>query len=228
MPNPSLLICDSDVLVQLFLPNQLQPLKDLKTLYGVQPAIVQEVDLEMRWLGHYGARFVHQLDKALKSGLIVRLENTLFQSLLGTAPVGASWSNFQSLGAQYLGLSEKGEAYTHAAGVTLRLPVASDDFRAIEVFEFQMKHLPAPVLRSFDLLAFSVESGCLSLPDCEKVRSCLLKEKRWIPGCFRNSSIRDGMANFSCRLRDSTEAPSDLKPPERFSDTLFIDRLQLG
>jgi hypothetical protein len=95
MPNPSLIICDSDVLVQFFLCNELRPLRDLKTLYSIQPAIVQEVDAELRWLGHYGARFVPQLDKSLKNGLLVRLDKTQFQSLLGTAPAGTSWAGFR-------------------------------------------------------------------------------------------------------------------------------------
>src|ERR1700693_5162549 len=140
MPNPGLLICDSDVLVQFFLSNELRPLRDLKVLFGIQPAIVQEVDAELRWLGHYGSRFVPQLEKSLKNGLLVRLDKVLFQSLLGKAPPGTSWETFQSLGARYLGFVDKGEAYSHAAGVVLGLPVASDDFRAIEVLQFQMQN----------------------------------------------------------------------------------------
>ncbi len=226
MPNPSLLICDSDVLVQLFLSNELRPLRDLKNLYGVQPAIVQEVDLELRWLGHYGHRFVPQLDKSLKNGLIARLDKTLFQSLLSAATPGASWTSFQSLGSQYLGYVDKGEAYSHAAGVILGVPTASDDFRAIQVLQFQMQNLPSPVLRSFDLLGFALENGILSLSDCEKVRSCLLKEARWVPGSFRHASFADGMTNFCLRLRDASKAvtPSP-QPPVSFSDTLFVARV---
>jgi hypothetical protein len=129
MPNPRLIICDSDALIQLFIANQLQPLKDLKNLYGIQPTVVQEVDIELRWLGHHRERFVPQLDKAMKSGLIARLDKPLFQSLVSTAPAGASWSTFQSTGAQYFGFVDKGEAYTHAAGVVLGVPTVSNDFR---------------------------------------------------------------------------------------------------
>lgn len=226
MPNPSLLICDSDVLVQLFLAAELGPLRDLKSLYGVQPAIVQEVDVELRWVGHYGNRFVPQLDKSLKTGLIARLDKTLFQSLLSAAPPGASWAGFQSLGAQYMGFVDKGEAYTHAAGVVLALPTASDDFRAIQVLQFQMQNLPAPVLRSFDLLGFAFESGTLPMQDCEKARSCLLKESRWVPGAFKHASFADGLSNFRLRLRDASKAsPPGPQPPSIFTDPLFITRL---
>jgi hypothetical protein len=226
MPNPSLLICDSDVLIQLFLAGEVRPLRDLKDLYGVQPAIVQEVDVELRWVGHYGPRFVPQLDKSLKSGIVAHLDQPHFQSLLSAAPPGASWAGFQSLGAQYMGIVDKGEAYTHAAGVVLAQPTASDDFRAIEVLQFQMQNLPSPVLRSFDLLGFAFESGTLHIDDCEKVRSCLLKERRWLPVAFKRASFADGMANFPLRLRDASKAiPLEPRPPTAFSDPLFITRI---
>lgn len=226
MPNPSLIICDSDVLVQCFLSNELRPLKDLKTLYGIQPAIVQEVDAELRWVGHYGARFVPQLDKSLKNGLLIRLDKTQFQSFLGTAPPGASWASFQSLGTQYLGFVDKGEAYTHAAGVVLSLPTASDDFRAIQVLQYQMQNLPCPILRSFDLFGFALEAGLLPIQDCEKIRSCLVKEGRWIPAALKNTSFANGITNFPLRLRDSTKAPSSsAQAPTSYSDALYVARI---
>lgn len=226
MPNPSLIIYDSDVLVQLFLSNELRPLRALKTLYGIQAAIVQEVDAELRWLGHYGARFVPQLDKSLKNGLLVRLDKSQFQSLLGTASPGTSWAGFQSVGAQYLGFVDKGEAYTHAAGVVLGLPTASDDFRAIQVLQFQMQNLPSPILRSFDLFGFALEAGLVPIEDCEKVRSCLLKDGRWIPAALKNTSFANGISNFPLRLRDSTKAPSSgAQVPTTFSDPLYVTRI---
>lgn len=226
MPNPSLIICDSDVLVQFFLSNELRPLRDLKTLYRVQPAIVQEVDAELRWLGHYGARFVPQLDKSLKNALLVRLDKSQFQSLLATAPPGTSWAGFQSLGAQYCGFVDRGEAYTHAAGVVLGLPTASDDFRAIQVLQYQMQNLPCPVLRSFDLFGFALEAGLLPIQDCENVRSCLIKEHRWIPAALRNASFANGITNLALRLRDSTKAPTTgAQTPTSFSDPLYITRI---
>jgi hypothetical protein len=226
MPNPSLLLCDSDVLVQLFLPAELRPIKALKEHYGIQPAIVQEVDGELRWLGHYGGRFVPQLDKSLRNGTLVKVDQPLLQSLLSTSPPGASWAGFQSLGSQYLGMVDKGEAYTHAAGVVLGLPTASDDFRAIEVLIYKMQNLPCPVLRSFDLFGFAYETGILPVTDCDKVRSCLLKEHRFVPGAFKNASFADGMSNFNLRLRDVSKAgPSNSLSANSFSDPLFITRI---
>ena len=181
MPNPALLICDSDVLVQFFLANEIGPFRQLKDIYGIQVAIVQEVDLELRWLGKHKDKFVHQLDKALKSDVLRVLDPAYFQSFLGTAPVGASWPGFQSLGAQYEGRIHRGEAFTFAAAVTLGLPALSNDFNAIKTLEANLLTLPTPVLRGFDLLAFCYQSGCLDLKVCEGVRSELSKNGEGMP-----------------------------------------------
>ncbi len=226
MPNPRLIICDSDALIQLFIANQLQPLKDLRNLYGIQPAVVQEVDIELRWLGHYRDRFVPQLDKAVKSGLITRLDKALFQSLVSAAPAGASWSAFQSIGAQYFGYVDKGEAYSHAAGVVLGVPTVSNDFRAIQLLQSQMMNLPAPVLRSFDLLAFALACGTLRIQDCENARSALLAANEWVAKAFKSTSFEKGLPNFGCRLKDSTSTSVTPPPaPVNFSGTLFITRI---
>lgn len=181
MLNPALLLCDSDALTQFFLANELRPLRQLKDLYGIQPAVVQEVDLELRWVGKHRDRFVPQLDKALKSNVLCVLEPPYFQSLLSTAPVGASWAAFQSLGAQYDGHIGPGEAYTFAAAVTLNLPALSNDFSAIKTLESNMLTLPTPVLRSFDLLAFCFQNGLLELKACEAARGELLKNGEGLP-----------------------------------------------
>lgn|ERR1700728_2646275 len=102
MPNPALLICDSDVLVQFFLANEIRPFRQLKDIYGIQPVIVQEVDLELRFVGRHKDKFVHQLEKSLKSEVLRVLDPAYFQSFLSTAPAGTSWAGFQSLGAQYV------------------------------------------------------------------------------------------------------------------------------
>ncbi len=220
------MICDSDALIQFFIANELRPLKDLKAFYGIQPVIVQEVDIELRWLGHHKDRFVPQLDKAVKNGLIIRLDKALFQSLVSSAPPGASWSAFQSLGAQYLGYVDKGEAYTHAAGLVLGMPTVSNDFRAIQLLQSQMMNLPAPVLRSFDLLAFALARGTLAIQDCENARSTLLASGEGVPNVFRHTSFEGGLPNFHCRLRDSTSASATVPPtPANFSDPLFITKV---
>lgn len=223
MPNPALLPCDTDVLVQLFLADDLRPLQGLKRNFGVQPAITLEVDLELRWVGKPKGRFVSQLDKALKHGTLTKLDPPLFQSLLGTATPGTSWSTYQSLGARFYGYIGRGEAYTHAAAVSLGLPSASNDRRAIEVMKVQMLPLPSPVLRCFDLLVFAYFDGILSLKDCENIRTELLKKAEGIPGPFLHASFEDGAKNFSCRLRQvSAESAHLIVPCTAHYDPLVL------
>jgi hypothetical protein len=220
MPNPALLFCDSDALAQFFIANELRPLKHLRDAYGIQPTIVQEVDLELRWLRKHKDKFVQPLEKALKSNALHVLDPGRFQSLLGSAPVGASWAGFQSLGAQYEGHIHRGEAYTFAAGVTLGLPALSNDFSAIKTLEANLLTLPTPVLRTFDLLALCFHAGCLELKACEAVRSQLLKNGEGLPKAFMHASFEDGLKHFAPRLQDGVAAPGAVS--QTYSATLHI------
>jgi len=222
MPNPPLLLCDSDALAQFFLANEVRPLKHLKESYSIQPTIVQEVNLELRWLGRYRDRFVTQLEKTLKSGVVKILDPTYFQSFLGHAPVGASWAGFQSLGAQYYGYVGRGEAFTFAAGVVLGMPAMSNDFSAIKTLEANFLTLPIPVLRSFDLLAFCFENGLLELKACESVRNTLLKEREGLAKVFMHSSFEDGIKKFATRLKDGV--PVINASASTYSDLLVISK----
>lgn len=221
MANPPLLLCDSDALTQLFLANEVRPLKYLKESYGIQPAITQEVELEMRWLRRYKDRFVLQLDKALKSTTLVILDGTLFQAQLSAAPVGASWTTFQSLGAQYEGHIHRGEAYTFAGAVTLNIPALSNDFSAIKTLEANLLTLPTPVLRCFDLLAFCYNDGHLILKACEEFRSNLLKNGEGLPKAFTHASFEDGLKNFSPRLCSGAGSSSSANT---YSTPLYISK----
>ena len=225
MPNPPLLICDSDALVQFFLANEIRPFRHLKDVYGIQSAIAQEVDLELRWLRKYREKFVPQLDKALRAGVLRVLEPAYFQSLLSAAPLGASWAGFQSLGAQYEGHIHRGEAFTFAAAVTLGVPALSNDFSAIKTLEANFLTLPTPVLRAFDLLAFCHESGCLELKACDGVRSALLKNGEGMPRAFMHASFEDGLKSFSPRLRREKSGQTIAAATETYSTTLHISKL---
>ncbi|HEY4054771.1 MAG TPA: hypothetical protein VGL74_13560 [Terriglobales bacterium] len=224
MPNPPLLLCDSDALTQFFLADEIRPLKHLKESYGIQPTIVQEVDIELRWLGRYRDRFVMQLDKTIKSGVLRVLDSVYFQSFLGHAPVGASWTGFQSLGAQYYGYVGRGEAFTFAAGVDLGMPALSNDFSAIKTLEGNFLALPIPVLRSFDLVAFCYENGFLELRACEAVRANLRNEREGLPKPFMHASFEDGLKTFAPRLRDGM--PVIHASAEIYSDPLFVSKIE--
>jgi hypothetical protein len=225
MPNPPLLVCDSDVLVQFFFANEINPFRHLKDGYGIQSVISQEVDVELRWLGKHKDRFVPQLEKALKSGVLRVLDPPHFQSLVSSAPPGASWAGFQSLGSQYEGRIHRGEAFTFAAAVTLGVPALSNDFNAIKTLESNFLALPSPVLRAFDLLAFCHQSGCLDLKACDGVRSALLKNGEGIPKVFMNASFQDGLRNFSPRLQSAPAGLSIAAAAATYSTTLHISKL---
>jgi hypothetical protein len=200
MANPELIVCDSDVLVQLFLANQIEPLRHLRDEYGIQTTVVEEVDVEMRWLQNYRDRFIFQFERALRSGYLALLDKTQFQTHLGTAPVGASWESFQRLGQQYEGRVHRGEAYSFAAAVTLNVPALSNDYSAIRTLQSNFLTLPSPVLRAFDLIAFCFQTGCLSAHDCDKFRSQLLGAREPIPHPFQKASFEDGLKDFTPRL----------------------------
>jgi hypothetical protein len=221
MPNPPLLLCDSDALVQSFLADDLRPLQGLAKQFGIQPVITLEVDMELRWLGKHRDRFVPQLDKALKHGALVKLDPPEFQRYLGTAAPGTSWSSYQALGSQYYGFVQRGEAYTHAAAVTLGMPALSNDQKAVYVLQAQMLRTAVPTLRAFDLFVFAHESGILQINACEDIRSELLKSGEGIPGPFLHASFEDGVRNFPCRLRQgkASERPPD---PINHHDPLII------
>jgi hypothetical protein len=201
MGNPSLLLCDSDALTQFFLADEIRPLRELKTKYGIQPAIVQEVDNELRWMRKFKNRFVPQLDKALKATTLKVLDAAEFHSHISTAPIGASWASFQSLGSRYHGYVDLGEAYTFAAGVTLGFPALSNDHSAIRVLVGKMQSVPMPILRSFDLLAFCFHNGILLPHECETARTALLKESEGLPKAFEHASFENGIKVFNTRLQ---------------------------
>jgi hypothetical protein len=222
MPNPPILLCDSDALVQLFIANNLRPLQSLKSTFHVQPSIVLEVDVELRWMKKYKNRFVAQLDKALKNGVLTKLDQSAFQSLMGTAAPGTSWGNYQALGQRYELVVQRGEAYIHAAAVCLGLPAMSNDGKAVLTLTGQMMSVATPVLRLFDLLVFCHDTGVLGIKDCDDIRSELLNNGEGIPGPFQNASFVNGSKTFPCRLKLGDAASGPFPQPANHYDPLTI------
>jgi hypothetical protein len=225
MPNPALLLCDTDVLIQFFLANELRPLKELKRIFAVQPAVVVEVaDIELRWNGRYRGRFAAEADKAIKSGLLEYLDPAAFQGYLSSAPIGSSWAQFQTIGAEYARHVQRGEAYTFAAALSLGMPAISNDFRAIETLRVQGLALPCPVLRCFDLIAFSYQAGVLDMGPCEGFRDSLFRSSEHIPKIFAKTSFEKGLASFRSRLTLVDPALGASFAPSSFDGVLPISR----
>ena len=137
----------------------------------------------------------------------------------------ASWAAFQSLGALYYGHVGSGEAYTFAAALTLGMPALSNDFNAIRTLESNFHALPTPVLRTFDVLGFCYQSGCLELRVCEAVRSELLKNREGLPKAFMYASFQDGLKNFSPRLQLQTEGICIEAGAATYSTPLAISKI---
>jgi len=165
---------------------------------------------------------VPKLDKALKRGILTKLDQSTFQGYLGTATAGTSWGSFQALGVRYYGFVQRGEAYTHAAAVSLGMPVLSNDSTAVRVLEGQMMSVAVPVLRFFDIIIFAHAANVLTTKDCEDIRSTLLKNGEGLPGPFKNASFVNGAKIFPCRLQVGNAAGSPYPQPTNYYDPLTI------
>ncbi len=200
---PTCLPCDTDVLIQVFLGKAIEALHVLRNAFGIQPVITEEVEQELRQQRTHGAVCEQHLSKALATGVLV-LADVDFVCQVVAAPsrhVGQGFfDQFQLLGDQYRKRVGRGEAYTHALGVTLGVPVASNDFRAVTALKSVNQQLPSPVLRFFDLLVFGYQEGRLSLSECNEVRANLLSSKEGLDRSFQHASFEDGLRDFVPRL----------------------------
>lgn len=209
MPNPPLLLCDTDALIQLLLINEVRLLRKLKTHYGIRPVIMPEVENEL--LVHKKHRRLIEpiLEKSLSSETLTLLNHTHVQSVLTGSPAILPGTAIQSLlekinelGSEYNLRVHIGEAYTFAAAVVLGVPAMSNDGNAVNTLLNHDLEVPSPVLRSFDLLAFGCQIGLLTMSECEKHRATLLQHAEPVPKEFSHASFSDGLSRFCVRLID--------------------------
>src|ERR1035437_319592 len=136
MPRPPMLVCDADALFQGFL-SDIKPLQILRAKYAIQPVIVPQVEIELKSNRKLAARISYDLKKALSSGLI-RVLDVAALSLVGIQDPAAQaiYNAIQQLGNQYLVYSDYGEAFTHAAAITLGVPAMSHDVSALRALSY--------------------------------------------------------------------------------------------
>ena len=211
MANPRLLLCDTDALIQVFLTKdqtkKLLPLRILKDAYGIQPAIVVEVETELRSTRRYLNQFDADLKKATGNGTLLLLDEGAFGNYVSPSNLSRTiYSSFQNLGKQHYRYAHRGEAYTFAAAVTLGEPALSNDASALEALDRQGFPLPSPVLRVFDLLAFCLQTGDLTEKDCDSTRRELIRLEEPVPRIFQRASFGDGLPNFCPRFLDGKKA----------------------
>jgi hypothetical protein len=216
MPNPRLLVCDTDALIQLFLTKdstrKLIPLRVLRDFYEIQPVIVEEVEIEIRSSKTFLNQFEADLKKSLTSGTISLLDASAFLKYVPSPHARSVFASYQGLGRQYYRYVDRGEAYTLAAAVTLNEPAMSNDFSALEVLDKQGFALPTPVLRAFDLFTLCYQTGDLVEKECDSARQDLIRFDEGVPRSFRHASFRDGLESFCPRLLDDAKPTIGLAP----------------
>jgi hypothetical protein len=98
--NRRCLACDTDALIQILISNLLQPLRELKQHYSIQPIITPEVEIELRSLSKNAKRIDAPLTKALKNRVVRILSHDVLREIYGTT-ADAFYPAIQSLGARY-------------------------------------------------------------------------------------------------------------------------------
>jgi hypothetical protein len=199
--NPPLILFDTDVLFQIFIAQQIQLLRHLKQTYRIQPAVAESVDVEVRTNKKFRGQFSGMYQKALASETVLVVEQRTLPSFIAT-DARTIYNSIQTLGLQYNRFMDKGESYTHAAGVILRVPVASNDGSALLVAQRNGIQVYEPVLRMFDLVVLGRQIAFYSDSDCNKIRKELLNRNEGVPAAFKNCSFEDGLPNFYARIID--------------------------
>ncbi len=229
MARPAFLPCDTDAVIQFLLTKQVKPLQVLRNRYGIQPIVVPEVDIELRSNRRFARRISPDLNKAIAHNLLCVLDRRVLEQHYGGGSAGAmaataALSSIASTGLIYSGPADFGEAYTHAAAITLQVPALSHDRRALDALIGAGLPVPSTVLRAFDLLALAYQVSQLSANECDQFRASLVGENEYIPACFKNRSFVDGLPNFCPRLVDGT-APrvgSTSCPQTAFSTEILL------
>jgi hypothetical protein len=206
MARPAALLCDTDALIQLLLIGEIRPLRLLRNAYSCQPLIVPEVELELRSNRKFGRRIAPELKKALSHNLLEIIDKPVLERCYGSSNSAmvatAALGKIASLGRTYEQHADRGEAYTHAAALTLSAPVMSNDLTALRALTAANLAVPATVLRTFDLIALCRQVNEMSDGECEDFRRSLLSEREHVPKCFMHHSFANGLAGFYPRLID--------------------------
>jgi hypothetical protein len=227
--NPIFLLGDSDVVVQILITGLTPKLHLFRREYGIQPVITEAVDSELP--GLLRARFADRLagfDKALRVRSIVVLTEEYLSGPCGDK-ASIVYERLNALGDQ---LSEvgigRGEAYSHAAGIHLRVPVVSNDKEALHRLRSAAAGCPDHVFRFFDLVVFLHQIGELSTSECNNIRQQLIGRDEHVPACFAGHSFEDGLLHFFPRLLDSDfeYIGSRTAVDARLDRTLYIRRPQ--
>jgi len=170
--NPLFIILDTSVLLQLIATDQFPLLRCLRSEYRLQSAIVNAVESETLHILTTVRKFMGQQDsfkKALFNGTISLIDRQSLDMVVGTG-VDAILRQIDSEGQRLNLRVDRGEAYTHAAGSVLNVPVATNDYSAVSRLLRDDENIPRPILRFWDLIVFGLQIGHLDESSCDKTR----------------------------------------------------------
>jgi len=212
MARPSFVFCDADAIIQFLLAQEVRPFRLLRSKYSIQPLVVPEVEIELlRPIRRFGNRVAPEFKKVVANGLLRVVDKNALAAHYGGAggpmAAAAAMANIAKLGHEYQAHVDYGEAYTHAAALTLGVPALSHDRSALEVLIHAGLSVPTTVLRAFDLIALCYQVGEMTEKDCDAFRAALLLEHEYLPKCFAHKSFGDGLKDFCPRICDIHVAP---------------------
>ena len=230
MPNPDFLFCDSDVLIQLFLVKQTRLLDRLSSEYHIRPIVVSEVEGEIRNHRKFGQEFEQPFLDATRSEILGILDEDTFGNCLADCgfPLRLSenlWEKIQDLGNRLSSCIQGGEAYTHAAGQVLSMPILSNDYAAINTLRNSGCPTAVPALRSFDLFCFAYKQKWLDTGSFKSLLQALASKNEWIHQDFLGMpwpQLEEKIETFQCRLIAWEKHGSSPPSPNRYMDPLYL------
>lgn len=213
LPNPVLILIDTDSLLQVLIAEETRLLRFVKRTYRIQPAITEAVEVETRGKLRVRARFQKDLDKILSEESLVVLDTRTLPAYV-TTDAHAVYNSMQAVGFDYArnGL-DYGEAYTYAAAIVLKAPVISNDLNAVKTARKKALQLPISIARTFDLVALCHQGGYLQERDCDAIRQVLFREREFLPAAFQHSSFAKGLDHFYLRFVDCSTAITGASDP---------------
>ena len=157
---------------------------------------------------------------------------SLTRTRLGTVwPTAAFHCGFRKIfGKKFKGnrLSlcvQGGEAYTHAAGQVLSMPILSNDYAAINTLRNSGCPTAVPALRSFDLFCFAYKQKWLDTGSFKSLLQALASKKEWIHQDFLGMpwpQLEEKIKTFQCRLIVWEKHGSSPPSPNKYMDPLYL------
>ncbi len=203
--NPfSLLVCDTDALIQVICAEQISLLKKLNGVYGIRAIVTEAVEDEITNPAHRRASIVDApFQKAVSSGVLTVLSRRTIGLFTNNDPY-STYDSIELRGQDYSRIVQRGEAHTHAAAVVLRAAAMSNDASAIRTLDRADVPYAAPVLRAYDLFALFAQRGDLTDRDCDAIRKRLVGIDEHPHSQFEKSKFSEGIARFYPRLVDQS------------------------